>query len=390
MTNPIRISQKEARQLTLSCQGLDDPYHNSLQAIQQINYVQIDTISVTERAHNHVIFTRNPAFKANELIQLMDDKSIFEYWSHAAAYLPIEDYRYSLFTKEQYKNGGKHWFPRDKKVDQYVLDRIRIDGPLQSKDFESPKTINHDWYTWKPAKISLGNLFMDGSLMIANRIGFQKVFDMTERVLPDSVDATTPTENEYCQHLVDKAIKAHGLVTLDEIAYLRKGIKPALKKIVTELLESKAITSLHVHGNDNTYYTTNATLNVLNHDEKKADEIHILNPFDNLLIQRKRVKELFDFDYQIECYVPEKKRVFGYYTLAVLFGDAFVARFDAKADRKTGAFTIKGLWYEKGFKQNKRFHNAFHKKLSEFALFCGCTSIINGPKLSPRKSNLMT
>lgn len=382
MTNPIIISQKEARRLALSCQGLHQGYANSLQAIQQIRYVQIDTISVTERAHNHVLFTRNPAYRPDELIQLMDDKSIFEYWSHAAAYLPMEDYRFSLYRKEQYKNGGKHWFPSDKKVDKYVVDRIRAEGPLQSKDFENPKSKNHDWYTWKPAKISLGNLFIDGTLMIANRKGFQKIFDLTERVLPNSVNTTKPTEKEYCIYLIDAAIKAHGLVSLDEIAYLRKGVKPALKKTLSDLLENNEIIQVNIHGNANSYYTTQSILNLLNHSTKKADKIHILNPFDNLLIQRKRVKELFDFDYIIECYVPEKKRVFGYYTLAVLFGDKFVARFDAKADRKTGVFTIKGIWYEKGTKQTKRFNNAFNKKLNEFALFCGCNTIMNAPKLS--------
>ena len=127
------------------------------------------------------------------------------------------------------------------------------------------------------------------------------------------------------------------------------------------------------------YYSTNPILNSLNTHEKKVDEIRLLNPFDNLLIQRKRVKELFDLDYQIECYVPEKKRTFGYYTLPVLYRDKFVARFDAKADRKTGVFTLKGLWYEKGFKQSERFLSSFNKKLVEFALFCGCNSVINAP-----------
>ena len=379
MTKPIIISQTEARQLAISCQGLYNRYNNSLHAIHQINYVQIDTLSVTERAHNHVLFTRNPAYNPNELMQLMADKSIFEYWSHAAAYLPIEVFRYSLFIKEQYKNGSKHWFPKDKKVEKYVLERIKIDGPLQSKDFENPKNKDYGWYEWKPAKISLMNLFMDGSLMIGSRKGFQKVFDIAERVLPASVNTTIPGEKDYCKHLVINTIKAHGLVTLDEIAYLRKEIKPALKQVIIELLQNKEIISTSIHGNSNVYYSTNPILNSLNTHEKKVDEIRLLNPFDNLLIQRKRVKELFDFDYQIECYVPEKKRIFGYYTLPVLYGNKFVARFDAKADRKTGIFTINGLWYEKGFKQSERFLSSFNKKLVEFALFCGCNSVINAP-----------
>ena len=116
-------------------------------------------------------------------------------------------------------------------------------------------------------------------------------------------------------------------------------------------------------------------LELLNNKEVKSNEIHILNPFDNLLIQRKRVKELFNFDYQVECYVPNKKRVFGYYTLPVLYGDKFVLRFDAKANRNTGVFTINGHWYENGFKPSEKFINLLNIKLKEFAIFCGCNSV---------------
>ncbi len=258
MTNPIVISQKEARQLALFCQGLYNAHHNTLDTIRQLGYVQIDTISVTERSHNHVLFTRNPRYKQDELIQLMDNRSIFEYWSHAAAYLPMQDYRFSLYKKDEYKNGSIHWFPRDKKVEKYVLDRIKMDGPLQSKDFENPK-IKNEWYEWKPAKIALTNLFMEGSIMITNRKGFQKIFDLTERVLPESVNTTKPSTEEYYKYLVDRAVKAHGLVTLDEIAYLRKGIKTGLKQVLTELLENNEITEIKVNGNKNTYYATNET-----------------------------------------------------------------------------------------------------------------------------------
>jgi len=376
VTNPIVISQKEARQLALFCQGLYNAHHNTLDTIRQLGYVQIDTISVTERSHNHVLFTRNPRYKQDELIQLMDNRSIFEYWSHAAAYLPMQDYRFSLYKKDEYKNGSIHWFPRDKKVEKYVLDRIKMDGPLQSKDFENPK-IKNEWYEWKPAKIALTNLFMEGSIMITNRKGFQKIFDLTERVLPESVNTTKPSTEEYYKYLVDRAVKAHGLVTLDEIAYLRKGIKTDLKQVLLELLENNEIIATRVNGNENTYYATSDTLGVLNRDHKKGNEVHILNPFDNLLIQRKRAKDIFNFEYHIECYVPEKKRIFGYYTLPVLYGNKFIMRFDAKANRKTGVFTVNGFWYEKGFKPSEKFRNAFNKKLEAFALFCGCNTVNN-------------
>lgn len=135
------------------------------------------------------------------------------------------------------------------------------------------------------------------------------------------------------------------------------------------------VTAINVHKNPNTYYSTADTLELLNTPAKTTRSVHILNPFDNLLIQRKRVKALFDFEYIIECYVPAAKRVFGYYTLAVLYGDQFVMRFDAKAHRKTGVFRVNNYWYEPGFKPSQTFRKAFDKKLTAFARFCGCSEV---------------
>ena len=370
MTKPIVISQKEARKLVLNAQGLNQSFDNSLDIIKQLSYIQIDTISVKERAHNHVFFSRNSNFKKEEINQLMSDKSIFEYWSHAAAYLPIEDYKFSLYPKEKYRSGGKHWFPRDKKVENYVLDKIFSEGPLQSKDFDSPKNKNHEWYEWKPAKIALTNLFMDGSIMITNRKSFQKIFDLTDRVIPKLSNIQIPTVEEYCEHLIINAIKSQGIVSLNEICYLRKGIKPIVKKILNQLIEAEEIVEVLIENNFQSYYSA------YNYQKLNTNnQVQILSPFDNLIIQRKRIKEIFNFDYQIECYVPEKKRKYGYYTLPVLFGNKFVVRFDAKADRKTKLFTIKGLWFEEEFKPTDEFYKMFSKQIRSFSIFCGCEKI---------------
>ncbi len=375
MSSIFTISKQEARKLALHCQGLLSGFDNTLAAIQQIGYVQIDTISVTERAHHHVIYSRNPNYKQQEIIQLMDDKKVFEYWSHAAAYLPMEDYRFSLLKKETYKAGNKHWFPRDKKVEQYVMDRIKVEGPLQSKDFENLRDENHEWYEWKPAKIALTNLFMDGSLMIANRKGFHKIFDLTENVIPANINTTTPTLGKYCKHLIFKSIKAHGLSTMNEMVYLRKGVKPTVNKILKQLIESKELIAIMVENVENTYYTTPKLLESISKIavEKK---VHLLSPFDNLVIQRKRLSDLFNFDYLIECYVPEPKRVFGYYTIPILFGDTFVGRLDAKADRKADTLTVKQIWYEKGFKPTPDFTKKIDEQLKLFANFCGCSNVL--------------
>ncbi len=377
---PHIISQKEARILALNSQGLLNHSNSSLEAISQLTYIQIDTISVTERCHNHVIHTRNPSFNQDELSHLMEEKSIFEYWSHAAAYLPIEDFRYSLYRKEQYKNGGKHWFPRDKKVDKYVMDRIKTEGPLQSKDFDHPQKTN-GWYEWKPAKIALTNLFMDGSLMISNRKGFQKIFDLTERVISTDIDISSPTLDEYCNHLIINSLKSHGLVSVQEMSYLRRGVKPVINKLLAQLVEEGKIVPVRIASSTVDYFTTKELLSSIDL-RTDLNKVHILSPFDNLIIQRKRAKELFNFDYQIECYVPEKKRKYGYYVLPILFGDEFVGRLDAKADRKTKQFTIKGVWFENGFKPNDTFYKTFTTQLYSFSKFCGCEKIkVN--KVSP-------
>jgi len=373
MSIPIAITKKEARKLALTAQKIGAKI-NTLEAIEQLSYVQIDTISVTERAHNHVLFTRNPQFKPTELDQLMKDKSIFEYWSHAAAYLPIKDYRFSLYQKNTYKNGTKHWFPRDKKVEKYVLDRLKTEGPLQIKDFENKGGLVHAWGQLKPAKMAMTNLFIDGTVMISHREKFHKVFDLAERVIPSDIK-TAITAEEYARHLIVNSIKAHGVVHLQEIIYLRKGIKKTVIEVLAEMVESRELVSIKIEGLSTLYYTTEEQLQNLNTSLKRTKLLHILNPFDNLIIQRKRVEDLFDFEYLLECYVPEKKRKFGYYTLPILYKDKLVARFDAKADRKKGVFNIKEGWYEKKFKPTDKFQQLLAKELQLYAEFCGCEKL---------------
>jgi len=365
-----RLSKKEVRQLTIHTQGLNHQL-SSIDTINKLGYVQIDTLSVSERAHHHIFNSRNPAYTKADLGDMMSKKQVFEYWSHAAAYLPIMDYRFSLIKKASYAKGAQHWFTQDKKMNRYVLDRIKAEGPLQSKDFKESRDKPGVWYDYKPAKVALEQMFMEGKLMIAERRNFQKVYDLPENVLPSKIDTATPSLEEYCEHLIKSTLKAQGLASIQEIGYLRKGIKSTLTKTVNKLIETNEITPLSVEGIDQAYY---AFPNV--DHQQIPDNIHILSPFDNLVIQRKRLQLLFDFEYQIECYVPEAKRKYGYYVLPVLYKDSFVARFDPKADRKTGVFTVKKIWFEKDFVPDEKFYLKFSEKLRQFATFCGCDQLI--------------
>ncbi len=384
------LSSQEARLLALNCQGLhkNDFFgkgkEGTLKAIEHLGYIQLDTISIIARAHHHTLWTRVKNYKEQYLNELLEkDKTIFEYWSHAASYLPISEYRFSLYRKNLYSKGKSHWFEDDKKTKKLVLKRIQNEGALQSKDFEHKQKRSGPWYEWKPAKRALEQLFMEGELMVAKRQGFHKVYDLTERVLPSFVDSSTPTNEEYAEHLILKAISTHGFVSENEITYLRRLIKPTVNKKLKELTEKEKIIPLKVQGIEkNIFYTTEQNLKLLN-DKKRSKTIHLLSPFDNVLIQRKRIEQLFNYNYLIECYVPEPKRIFGYFCLPILIDNEFIGRLDPKADRKTKTFYIKNFFLEKEPKNFKKLLPQVCIAIKEFAVFNGCEKIVI-EKTSPK------
>lgn len=378
------LSPEKVKLLALHSQGLLQPVFGRgrkavLAAIEHLGYVQIDTLAVVARAHHHTLWTRVPGYDEKFLNGLLEkDKRIFEYWSHAASYLPMSDYRFSLPRKKAYAEGKSHWFAQDKKLNNYVFDRIRAEGPLQSKDFEYRRSGPGNWYEWKPAKRALEQLFMEGKLMVAQRRGFQKVYDLAERVLPADVNTVMPTEKEYAEYLVRKAVQSNGIVDEKEIAYIRKGLGPAVNRALKHLLKEGALTETPVEGLGSALFVTSAEQLASVENIRLRRQVQLLSPFDNAVIQRRRISRFFDFDYQIECYVPEPKRRFGYFCLPVLYGDSFAGRFDPKADRAAKVFYIKQMHFEKGFVPDADFNNAFAARLKEFAAFNGCEKIVIG------------
>ncbi|MCE9537867.1 MAG: winged helix DNA-binding domain-containing protein [Bacteroidetes bacterium] len=376
------LSREQAQLLALNSQGLSQPNFGkgkkgTLAAIDLLGYVQIDTLSVVARAHHHTLWSRLPDYNENFLNDLLEkDKTIFEYWSHAASYLPMSDYRFSLPRKKSYEDGKSHWFGQDKKMNKYVLDRIKAEGPLQSKDFEYKREGPGNWYEWKPAKRALEQLFMEGKLMVAKRQRFHKVYDLTACVLPSIIDTSFPTEKEYSEHLILKAVQAHGFVSEKEISYLRNGLKVPINKTLKRMLMEGELVEVKIEREEKLLFITSA--NQLKDIEKikLKNNIHFLSPFDNAIIQRKRVQFLFDFDYMVECYLPEPKRRYGYFCLPVLHGNKLVARFDPKADRAAKIFYIKSMHFEKEFKPTIDFNLLFVSKLKDFAAFNGCTKIV--------------
>jgi uncharacterized protein YcaQ len=377
MKSTIEISLQDARFLALKNQKLlerDNHYtiKDLHKVIEKIGYVQIDTISIVERAHNHILFTRMPGYKKSMIDELMKKKKIFEYWSHAAAFLPMKDYRFSLKRKADHIERYKIWAAANKKMIGLVRDRVTNEGPLQSKDFEHPPRVKSGWWDWKPAKEALEYLFHTGEFMVAERKNFQKVYDLTERVLPKKIDVSVPTYEEHCEHLIMNSINANGFASQKEMFYLRRGDSKVPMSVINKLVEEKKIIPVRVSGiEDEQYYTTKENLRQLKNPSYEKD-VHILSPFDNLVIQRKRLKTLFDFDYVIECYVPAQKRKFGYYVLPVLYGDKLIGRLDAKADRQSNVFKIINLWFEDKARPDKNFKEIFRKRINELTIFAGC------------------
>lgn len=377
------LSPTQARKLVLHSQRLPTqrtraPALAATQAaLEHLGYIQIDTISVIERAHHHTLWTRNAAYTPTQLDRLIADKTAFEYWSHAAAYLPMRDYRFSLPRKQAIKSGQqKHWYPQDERMMNYVLQRIRAEGPLMAKDFDRDQQKTREWQK-KPAKQALDYLFMQGDLMIPERRGFHKVYDLTERVLPADVDARRPDAATHARHLISRFLHAHGLAQESDFSYLLKAVKPAIKDMLQQMLHEETLCQLQV--GSQRYYALPSTLTLLDKPLAK-NKLNILSPFDNLLIQRHRMRNLFDFDYLLECYVPAQKRKFGYFSLPILWDTKLVARMDCKAERKTGVLTIRSLHPEPSLKKIDSFMQALQQTLPAFMHFNGCDSLhYDGP-----------
>ena len=371
------LSKQKARKLIVLC---NDFHHQkklksaqaTLTSIQALAYVQIDTISVVNRAHLHVLWSRNHNFHEKHLDVLYDKKHIFEYWSHAAAILPMRDYHFSLVKKQYIANGGKHWHKRNVEMMNTVKQIIVKQGAMKSSDFKHETKSNNGWWDWKPAKLALEQLFMEGELMVKKRQGFQKLYDLTKRILPTNVRLNQPTADEFYRHLIKRYLMSQGIATAEHICYLRKGIKSDVESCLNQMLKNAELTQVQV--NNQHYFALPERLSLLNQRLNKT--VHILSPFDNMLIQRKRLIDIFDYDYKIECYVPTAKRQFGYFCLPILYGNELVGRIDCKAHRKQRVLMVNAQFQEKTIKNQDKYQQDLYSAIIEFAAFNQCDEVV--------------
>ena len=372
------------RRLALDRQGLlrRTPFgrgkRGTLRAIEHLGYVQIDTISVVARAHDHVLASRVPNYHPRLLDALQQERRVFEFWYHAAAYLPMRDFRFALPKMRAMAAGEDRWMrSRDHKLMHEVRARIAAEGPVRARELDGGARGEAGWWNWKPAKRAVEQLFMQGDLMVSGREGFQKVYDLTERVLPAGTDTTAPTDREMAAHLLEAHLRSHAFTTAKTVTHLRRrpALRSALKDIVEDGLAAGRLVALRLPTGETAY----ADAAILDGRAPQAPRrVRLLSPFDNAVIHRARTKGVFDFDYQLECYVTENKRQYGYFCLPILYGDRFVGRADCKAHRAKSIFEVKRLFVEDrkvNRDRNSAFAAALSAALEEFAEFNGCSAV---------------
>jgi uncharacterized protein YcaQ len=398
------IDLSTARRIALAASGMLKPFQRGIEgvreAVERLGAVQIDTISVVERAHHHVLWSRVPGYSKSAIDRLeAPPRRIFEYWSHAAAYLPIDEYRFCLPRMARVKAEGHDWFRADPEAVNYVRKRIEDEGPLRAQDFQEPLKGPRGWWDWKPAKVALEYLFHAGELVSVGRSGFQKVYDLAERALPADLDRRFPDAEEQAARYVDRAVQGLGIFERRDIAYMRKDGIALIPDEVAARIEAKKLLIVDIDGPPSRvargagFLTTSSAIesasSVVVREKARA---RILSPFDPLIINRKRALRLFGLDYQIECYVPEAKRRFGYFALPILYFDGsgnagFIGLVDAKADRAAGVLEARRLavlgreelaWTSGRRPSMAALAAAISAELKRFAIFNGAKRIALG------------
>jgi hypothetical protein len=378
-----KISLHQAKALNLHKQLLDDPAslqgkEGTYQAIDHLGYVQIDTINIIERAHHLALNARVSGYRQQHLHQLQkDDRKIFEYWAHAASYLPIKDYRYYISHMQGRRSKYiSSWIKGKKHIIDRVKKRVAEEGPLSGGDFEGRNKRKGVWWDWKPEKMALEVLFLRGELMVSERRNFQRIYDLTERVLPPGLDISLPGEREEKHFFIKRALGSMGPASEGDIdKYMH--VTGRLSKWLKELEESGEIVQISIEGLPKKYYILKEDLAGIDDTSECAKhQVHLLSPFDNLIILRNRTREIFDFEYTLECYVPAAKRKYGYFSLPILWNGELVGRLDPKADRKNKLLIVSSLHIEKKIDDLEEFFPVLGTALKEFAAFNKCQEVL--------------
>ncbi|HEX7542403.1 MAG TPA: crosslink repair DNA glycosylase YcaQ family protein [Anaerolineales bacterium] len=353
------------------------------QVINQIGCVQIDTLHMVRRSHYLVPWSRIGTYEPTEFDDLIfgPERRLFEGWEHAASIIPLTEYCYQMPHQRNLREHPTNWYNRwlnelvQKDFVPVVLERVRREGALKVSNFESDGHKGGTWWNWRPAKVALEFLYAYGELMIAGRVKFQRVYDLTERVLPKWVDTREPTIEERDRFWVERGAKALGVClprhagdyTWMKVTKSRPAVEALVKDSILlpvkgRLADGKTA-DLIIH-RDNLPLLEQAADGAL-----KAERTTFLSPFDNLFWAARRDEMFWGFHKSLEAYLPAPKRVYGYFCLPMLHKDRLVGRFDPKLERKSGRLILRALHLEPGVKPGEELVKDIASAMRDFMAF---------------------
>ena len=357
------------RALALHAQGLGLPMVGERAAsiddictmVERLGCVQIDTLHMVRRSQYLIPWSRLGGYNPTDLDWLLFDpkeRRLFEGWQHAASIIPLEDYRFQMPHQRRLREKPNDWFqnwikePGHAELMPTVLERIRREGAVKVLDFEYNGPKRSGWWDWKPVKTALEFLYAFGDLMITDRQNFQRVYDLTDRVLPPWVDLVEPSIDERNRNWVERAGDALGICTpaqIAEYAYMKREVA---RPYVKELIQDGILVIVRADLSDGKTHDLVVHRSKLPLLEQAADgalpalRTTFLSPFDNLFWARNRDQQFWAFRNVLEAYKPAPKRIWGYFCLPILHHDRLVGRFDPKLERQSGKLRIKSLYLE--------------------------------------------
>ncbi len=375
---PINVSNTAARRIWLRAQRLDRrvPFGEGpaavAKAVAHLGYVQIDTINVIERSHHHILFSRMPAYRRDDLRTAQSiDKTVFEYWTHALAYVPTHDIGFFVSDMKHYRREPGGWFGSVKPEDTRKVMRLARKGPLSIRDIDDDelREKDHEWASRKPSKRALQLGFYQGHLAVSARTGMLKTYDLLLRHFGWDRLPKAATASETTVYLLDRALRSQGIVSLDSICHLYASAKPAVRKVIDARMRRGELVAVALEGTGKQeHWAAPATLDDTGEGERGL--VHILSPFDPLIIQRKRTNVFFGYDHRFEAYVPKEKRKLGYFALPVLVDDTIVAALDLKTDRQRRKVLIqKWTWLGPRTAPRKELKRRIEEELGRFERF---------------------
>jgi len=384
------ISNTLARRIFMQRQGLLTPPTTKQSKadlqhlIEQLGFVQIDSIATVERAHHMTLFARNQTYQRRHLTALLeDDRALFENWTHDASMIPTTFFPY---WQRRFERDSEHLRARWLKIRREgfddmledILKHIDRDGPVMSRSFAREEKKGSDgWWDWHPSKTALEYLWRTGQLVVTRREAFQKVYDLTERVIPPEHRNAIPDDPDFIDWCCRSALQRLGFATPGELAAFWGIISAAEAQAWCASEAGLAYPRVLTEAADGTKpkecLADPAVLDATDSELKPPPRLRVISPFDPVIRDRKRLKRLFNFDYRIEVFVPEAQRQYGYYVFPLLEGDRFVGRIDMKRDTKSKTLNVTGIWWEPRVKASKQRLAKLNAELARIARFVGCS-----------------